>query len=251
MNPAHDLTDRIAVVTGAAGGIGRATALRLSDSGATVICTDHDGHGAAATARMIETAHGTGRAWHHPLDVTDAAAVDDLIDRTTQRHGRLDTMVNIAGISHARRVVDTDEADLDRVLAVNLKGVFFGCRAAARVMTAQGSGSIVNVASSAIDTLRPNVACYAMSKAAVAQLTKTLAVEAGPDGVRVNAVAPGVIATPMTAGVPQERNIEAAALRRIGQPDDVAWAICYLASPAAEFITGQILRINGGTAMPG
>lgn len=180
MNPAHDLTDRIAVVTGAAGGIGRATALRLADSGATVVCTDHDGHGAAATARMIETAHGTGRAWHHPLDVTDAAAVDDLIDRTAQRHGRLDAMVNVAGISHARRVVDTDEVDLDRVLAVNLKGVFFGCRAAARVMTAQGGGSIVNVASSAIDTLRPNVACYAMSKAAVAQLTKTLAVEAGP-----------------------------------------------------------------------
>lgn len=251
MNPAHDLTGRIAVVTGAASGIGRATALRLADSGATVVCTDHDEPGAAATAHTIETAHGGGRAWHHPLDVTDAAAVDDLIDRTAQRHGRLDIMVNVAGISHARRVVDTDEADLDRVLAVNLKGVFFGCRAAARTMTAQGHGSIVNVASSAIDTLRPNVACYAMSKAAVAQLTKTLAVETGPDGVRVNAVAPGVIATPMTAGVPQERNIEAAALRRIGHPDDVAWAICYLASPAAEFITGQILRINGGTAMPG
>ncbi|MGW1996361.1 SDR family NAD(P)-dependent oxidoreductase [Embleya sp. NPDC001921] len=251
MNPAHDLTGHVALVTGAASGIGRATAVRLADAGATVTCADLDTRGAAETAHAICAAHGSGRARSHAIDVTAADSVDALVDGTAARHGRLDVMVNVAGISHARRVLDTDEADLDRVLAVNLKGVFFGCRAAARVMTTQRGGSIINVASSAIDTLRPNVACYAMSKAAVAQLTKTLAIEVGPEGIRVNAVAPGVIDTPMTAGIPHDRNIEAAALRRIGEPDDVAWAICYLASPAAAFITGQVLRINGGTTMPG
>ncbi|MFF7245727.1 SDR family NAD(P)-dependent oxidoreductase [Embleya sp. NPDC008237] len=251
MTAADDLTGWVAVVTGAASGIGRATAVRLAESGAHVVCTDHNGPGAADTAEAIDAAYGRGCAHPHTLDVTDADAVERLVTGTAEQHGRLDIMVNVAGIPYSRPVVDTDEADLDRVLAVNLKGVFFGCRAAARVMTAQGHGSIVNVASSAIDTLRPNVACYAMSKAAVAQLTKTLAIEVGSRGVRVNAVAPGVIDTPMTAGVPHAANIEAAALRRIGRPDDVAWAIRYLASPASGFVTGQILRVNGGTAMPG
>jgi 3-oxoacyl-[acyl-carrier protein] reductase len=250
VNP-FDLTGRTAVVTGAASGIGRATALRLAQYGATVACADRERDGAARTAADIETSSGGGRARAYTLDVTDSDAVHAVVADVVARGGRLDVMVNVAGIPHTSPVVGTSEADLDRVLAVNLKGTFFGCQAAAAAMTAQGHGSIVNVASSAIDTLRPNVACYAMSKAAVTQLTKTLAVETGPYGVRVNAVAPGVVDTPMTRGVPRDTNIAAAALRRIGEPDDIAWTICYLASDAAAFVTGQTLRVNGGTTMPG
>jgi 3-oxoacyl-[acyl-carrier protein] reductase len=174
-------------------------------------------------------------------------------------------MGNIAGIMQESLVVDTEESELDRVLGINLKGVFFGCQAAARVMTAQGSGSIVNMSSGAIDSPREGLVGYAMAKAAVAQLTKTLAVEVGPSGVRVNAIAPGYIVTSMTrqrytrpdgsidetVRAPLLEGLrERSALRRVGEPDDVAAAVLYLASDASSFVTGQVLRPNGGISMP-
>jgi 3-oxoacyl-[acyl-carrier protein] reductase len=250
-------------VTGAGSGIGRASAAMLAAVGAHVVCADVNADAADATAKQI-VADG-GAASGARVDVTSSREVDALVDDAFAEHGRLDVMCNIAGIMHNSLVVDTDDADLDRVLAVNLKGVFYGCRAAARVMTRQGSGSIINMSSGAIDTPAPTIVCYAMAKAGVAQMTKTLAVEAGPSGVRVNAIAPGWIVTGMTGrhftnpdGTIDEERLaavsqpmrNAAPLGRVGEPDDIAYAVLYLASDASSFVTGQILRPNGGLSIP-
>jgi 3-oxoacyl-[acyl-carrier protein] reductase len=258
-----DLDGRVAVITGAGSGIGEASARMLAAVGATVVCADINADGAAAVAKSI-VADG-GAATSAVCDVSVRAEVEDLVRGAVAEHGRLDVMGNIAGIIQESLVVDTEEADLDRVLAINLKGVFFGCQSAARVMIEQGSGSIINMASGAIDVPRETIVCYAMAKAAVAQLTKTLALEVGPRGVRVNAVAPGLIVTAMTSrhfvgpdGTVDEElkeqtlapMRERAPLGRVGDPDDIAYAVLYLASDAAKFMTGQILRPNGGVAMP-
>jgi 3-oxoacyl-[acyl-carrier protein] reductase len=260
---AFDLTDRVAVVTGAGSGIGQASAVRLAEAGATVICADLDGDGAAITADRIHTAGGLADV--ATVDVTRRDEVEDLVAGAVERHGRLDVMANVAGIIQRSTVLETDEADLDRVLAVNLKGVFFGCQAAGRTMADQGRGSIVNMASAAVDQPADGLVCYGMAKAALVQLTKVVAVELGPRGVRANAVAPGFIVTPMTnrAWINEDgtEDEEAKAaftgvmakrtpLRTVGEPDDIAYAVVYLAADASRFVTGQILRPNGGVAMP-
>jgi 3-oxoacyl-[acyl-carrier protein] reductase len=260
---AFALDGRVAVVTGAASGIGRASAMLLGAAGAAVLCADVDGDGAQSTARQIEES-GT-RALARQVDVTVPGAVDAVVDEALSVLGRLDVMANVAGIIVQSPVVDFDDDALERVLAVNLMGVFRGCRAAARAMSAQGSGSIVNMASAAIDAPTPGLAGYGMAKAAVVQLTRVLASEMGPLGVRVNAVAPGFVETAMTSrhftaadGTVDEPHRSAVLgavarttpLRTVGQPEDVAHAVLYLASDASRFVTGQILRPNGGVAMP-
>ena len=258
-----DLGGRVAVITGAGSGIGAASARLLAGAGATVVCADIDRARAGLVADEIVA--GGGAAQAAGCDVSRRTDVERLVQDAVAAHGRLDVMGNIAGIMQESLVVDTEESELDRVLGVNLKGVFFGCQAAARVMTAQGSGSVVNMSSGAIDSPREGLVAYAMAKAAVAQLTKTLAVEVGPSGVRVNAIAPGYVVTAMTmqryarADGSIDENLRAAvieplrersALRRIGEPDDIAAAVLYLASDASSFVTGQVLRPNGGVAMP-
>ena len=180
------------------------------------------------------------------------------VDQAVSHYGRLDVMANVAGIMGAGGpITSIEEAALDRVLAVNLKGVFFGVQAALRVMGEQGSGSIINIASAAIDAAPANLAAYSMAKAGVAILTRAAAQEGGPLGVRVNCVAPGFVVTPMTQrGTPERMaEVEAAMRRRsvlglVGEPEDIANAVLYLASDASRFVTGQILRPNGGVAMP-
>jgi 3-oxoacyl-[acyl-carrier protein] reductase len=241
-----DLSGKVAIVTGAGSGIGKASAERLAERGATVVGVD---------VKNTDVA----------VDVSDRAAVHALVDDVVREHGHLDVMCNIAGIMHDSNVLDTEEADLDRVLAVNFKGVFWGCQAAGRVMAEQGSGSIINAASTAIDMGAPGIIAYSSAKAAVTILTKTLAGEVGPRGVRVNAVAPGYIVTPMTQAryTKSDGSVDEgmrdgllkmmssmAPLKRTGVPDDIAWAVVYLASDAASFVTGQILRPNGGASMP-
>lgn len=248
---AYDLTGRTAFVTGAAGGIGRATAVLLADAGATVHCADLDGPGLRETAKLIEGQGGT--ALLHPLDVTDRAG----LQRAVAACGRLDVMAAIAGIMHSSPVLETLDEDLDRVLNVNFKGVLYACQEAARSMIANGvRGSVVTMASGAIDSGGPGLLCYSAAKAAVVQLTKTLATEVGPHGIRVNAVAPGWIRTPMTdRHGERQAHTEAfmarlSPLGRVGEPEDIAHAVLYLASDASVFTTGQILRPNGGVAMP-
>ena len=207
------------------------------------MCTDVNGEGAQQSAAVLE-ADGI-RALAGRVDVSSPAEVDALVQATVDSLGRLDVMANVAGIISQSTVLDTTDEVLDRVLAVNLKGVFHGCRAAARVMVAQGSGSIVNMASAAIDAPSSGLACYGMAKAAVVQLTRVLAMEVGGSGVRVNAVAPGFVETAMTSrhftkedGTIDEERRQAmlggvarmAPLHTVGRPEDVAHAVLYLAS---------------------
>ncbi|MFE0102709.1 SDR family NAD(P)-dependent oxidoreductase [Streptomyces sp. NPDC059009] len=257
---AYDLTGRSAFVTGAASGIGRATALLLAQAGAAVHCADLDGDGLHGTATLIKDDGGTAHT--HRLDVSDRPqldlAVEAAVAAAKTTGGRLDIMAAIAGIMHSSPVLETRDEDLDRVLNINFKGVLYACQAAARAMIeAGGGGSIVTMASGAVDTGGPGLLCYGAAKAAVVQLTKTLATEVGRHGIRVNAVAPGWIRTPMTDHHDAEAQTHTEALMvrmsplgRVGAPEDIAQAVLHLASDASSFTTGQILRPNGGVAMP-
>ena len=257
---AFDLSGRAAAVTGAGSGIGRATAQALAAAGASVVCGDIDEATANETAKLI----GNAAIAHH-VDVASKEAVDAFVDRAVSAFGRLDVMCNVAGIAADGMIADATEAQLDRAIGINLKGVFFGCQAAVRAMTPNKSGSIINVSSTAIDQPAPRFGMYAMTKAAVAMLTKTLALEAGRHGIRVNAVAPGATITQMTSRhlygadgalnqeqydqfVEQMRKLSP--LRIVGEPEDQAWLMLYLASDASKFCTGQIWRANGGQSMP-
>jgi 3-oxoacyl-[acyl-carrier protein] reductase len=256
---AFEVAGKVVVVTGAASGIGEATAKVLGAAGASVVAADLDEGGATKTADAITAAGGT--AIGCGCNVAVRAEVDATVDAAVDTYGRLDAMCNVAGIPLDRLIAEATEDELDRIIAVNLKGVFFGCQAAMRVMTPQRSGSIVNVASSGIDAPAKGYGLYALTKAAVAMLTKSLAVEAGPVGVRVNAIAPGATITPFTErhlygpdGKMQtehyDRFVEAmrkqSPLGLVGDPVDQAYLIQYLISDAARFCTGAIWRANGG-----
>jgi 3-oxoacyl-[acyl-carrier protein] reductase len=260
---AFDVSDRIAVLTGAASGIGRATALVLSGAGATVVLGDIDGPGVEATVKEID--RRGGKAVGVEMDVTRRADVDALVARATGDYGRIDVMGNIAGVRSDGPIVDITDEEFDRVLDINLRGVFYGCQAALRAMIPQGSGNIINISSGIVDDPGPTMATYGMTKAAVAALTKAIAAEGAEHGIRANAIAPGLILSnfsrahfvdesgeidPVRYDAYLEWAASMAPLARVGMPAEVAWMILYLVSDAASFVTGQILRPNGGTAMP-
>jgi 3-oxoacyl-[acyl-carrier protein] reductase len=260
---AFDLTARVAVITGAASGIGKATALVLSGAGAIVVLGDIDGPGLEVTVKEIDGRGGT--AVGVEMDTTRRADVDALVARATDDYGRIDVMANIAGVRSDGPIVDITDEEFDRVFDVNLRGVFYGSQAALRAMIPQGSGNIINISSGIIDSAGATMATYGMTKAAVAILTKAIAVEGAPHGIRANALAPGIILSNFSRShfiddsgevdaIRYEAYLEWAAksapLARVGAPSDIAWAILYLVSDAASFVTGQILRPNGGSAVP-
>ena len=243
------LNGKIAVVTGAGSGIGRAITLRFAAEGANVLAVDRDAEGNAETAQLARPS--PGRVELCACDVTDERAPDDVMAACNDAFQRIDILINNAGIGGARPVHETDDADLDRFTDVNLRAVFRFARAAVGEMRERG-GSVVNMAS--VFGLRgfPGSSIYSATKAALIGLTQNMAADYGPDGIRVNALAPGFIETPLTAAriAGNEWFVDAMVggtpLGRIGQPEDVAAAALFLCSDDAAFITGQVLAVDGG-----
>jgi 3-oxoacyl-[acyl-carrier protein] reductase len=265
MNPlaAYDLSGRTAVITGAASGIGAETCELLAASGAAIVAADLNADGADATASKIRDSGG--RAIAVATDVTKRADVATLVERAVAEFGKLDIMCNVAGAMFPGLIEDLDDDVIDKGIALNLKGVLYGTQYAIKAMKQSGGGSIVNVSSAAIDHPYAGIGVYAFTKAGVAMLTMTAALEAGPHGIRVNAIAPGTTVTPFTTwrlhkedgSVDTEAMEQFLAQQRgmspldiVGEAADQAQLIHYLVSDAAKFATGNIFRVNGGQAMP-
>jgi NAD(P)-dependent dehydrogenase (short-subunit alcohol dehydrogenase family) len=248
--PRFDLHGQVALVTGAARGIGNAIALALANAGADVCLGLRDVETAAELVRAIE-ALGR-RVLPLQMDVTQLDQISGSVERVVERFGRLDILVNNAGLGPENPAESVREADFDLTVAVNLKGTFFASQAAGRAMIRQGYGRIVNLSSQAGFVALPGESVYCMTKAAIAHLTKCLAVEWGQHGITVNAVAPTFIVTPGTEPALANPLVHAdileriAGLHRVGQPMDVAGAVVFLASPAASLITGHTILIDGG-----
>ncbi len=247
------LNGQTALVTGAASGIGRATASRLAEAGAHVVVTDVDSRGGEETVDRIESDGGS--AAFHELDVRDREAFVSVVEAVDEESG-LDVLVNNAGVGHVPKPVeDLTEAEREFVFDVNVTGVWNGCAAALPTMKARESGAIVNVASLAGVIGSPHLGAYSLSKGAVVNFTRTVAVEAGPHGVRANAVCPGFVEGGLgeqyfdsfdDPEAARERSRRGYALRRLGELDEVADAIAFLASDQASFVTGESLMVDGG-----
>jgi glucose 1-dehydrogenase len=235
----------VAIITGAGSGMGRATAMRLARDGYAVVVAEIDQERAASVAFEIGDA-----ALPFAVDVSDAAEVEALVAETLERLGRLDAMVANAGVPHGAPFLELDEATWERVLAVNLKGVFLCGQTAARAMVAAGRpGAIVNVASTYAEVTAEEASAYSASKGGVRMLTKSMAFELGAHGIRVNAVGPGWIRTgmnPLDDPAQLERLEPTIPLRRIGLPDDVADVIAFLLSEDARYVSGQTIFVDGG-----
>ena len=247
--PRFDVRGQVALVTGAARGIGRACALALAHAGADVALGLRDSQTGGDLANEIE-ALGR-RALRLQMDATRLTEIRRAVDDTVAHFGRLDILVNNVGLGPSNLAENVREADFDLTLAVNLKGTFFASQAAGRVMIRQRHGRIINLSSQAGFVALPTESVYGMTKAAIAHLTKCLAVEWGQYNITVNAVAPTFIRTPGTAEALADDAFRAdvlsrIALGRIGEPMEVAGAVVFLASPAASLITGATLLIDGG-----
>lgn len=248
--PRFDLTGQVALVTGAARGLGRAISLALAHAGAQVALGLRDAATGGDLVREIESLGRT--ALPLQMDVSDLDQISRAINDTVARLGRLDILVNNAGIAPENPAENVRVEDFDATLNVNLKGTFFASQAAGRVMIRQNYGRIINMSSQAGYVALPTESVYCMTKAAIAHLTKCLAIEWGKYNITVNAVAPTFIRTPGTEAALADPAFRAdvveriAALHRIGEPMEVAGAVVFLASPAASLITGHTMLIDGG-----
>ena len=244
-----ELTNRVALVTGASRGIGRAIARRLAGQGALVVAAARGDHAGDTVAEIIGAG---GRAEAISLDVTDAAAVERVPGALVERHGRLDVIVSNAGITRDQLLMRMKREDWDAVIATNLTATFVLTQAAMRPMLRQRGGRIIAISSVVGQVGNAGQANYAASKAGLIGFCKALAREVASRGITVNVIAPGMIDTDMTRAISEKASVDWAAqipLGRLGTADDVAAAACYLASDEASYITGHVLAVNGGMYM--
>ena len=244
------LANKIAVVTGAGRGIGRAIALKFAQAGADVVCVSRTAENSEKVASEVR-AQGR-QAWAHAVDVADAPAVLAVSDKILAEAGRVDILVNNAGITRDGLFMRMSEEDWDAVLDTNLKGAFSFTKAFSRGFLKQRSGRIINVSSISGLAGNPGQANYAASKAGLIGFTKCVAREMASRGITCNALAPGFIETDMTAALSPEMRTELTQripLHCLGQPEDIAEAALFLASPGARYITGQVLTVDGGLVM--
>ena len=240
------LTDKVAIVTGATQGIGLACARRLLQEGARVMLVDIQAEGAAAAQELGQQAR------FFAADVSLKVDVDAMIAATVAEFGRIDILVNNAGVTHAADFLDLSEDDFDRVLRINLKSMFLCSQAAARHMVKQRSGCIINMSSVNAQLAIPNQVPYVVSKGAINQLTKVMALNLAPHGIRVNGIGPGTILTELAKkavlGSPEARNtiLSRTPLGRCGEPDEIASVVVFLASDDASYMTGQTMYVDGG-----
>jgi 2-hydroxycyclohexanecarboxyl-CoA dehydrogenase len=250
------LRGKTALVTGGGRGIGRAISLALAQEGAQVALLDILGDNAAAVAREIEA---TGvKALALTADLTRRAQVDLAVADTLAQFGQIDILVNNAGWDRMEMFLDSEEETWDKIIAINFKGILYVCKAALPSMVARGQGKVISIASDAGRAGSTGEAVYAGTKGAIIAFSKTLAREMARHKITVNVVCPGLTETPLLQGIREqspktEKVIEAVTraipLGRVGQPEDIAGAVVYLASPAADFVTGQTLSVSGGLTM--
>jgi len=250
------LPNKVALITGAASGIGRASAVLFAKEGAKIVVADIDETGGRQTVDLI--AQGGGSAVFVKADVTKAADVERMIKASVDQFGKLDILFNNAGVGTAFTPIEqVDEALWDRVMAINVKSIFLGCKYAAPAMKAQGGGVIINTASISGVRPRPGLTVYAASKGAVIVFTKAIAIEFAPYKIRVNCINPVVTDTAFITKTIEASQIEAAKkgmlstipLGRLGEPEDMAFAALYLASDEAGLVTGVSLDVDGGRAI--
>lgn len=242
---------KVALITGGSRGIGRAVAIKLAGAGAKVVINYAGNLAAAQEVEQTIKAAG-GEAVIIQSDVADAGNVERMINQIIDTYGRIDILVNNAGITRDGLLIRMKEEDWDAVINTNLTGVFHCTKAVARLMTKQRSGKIINISSVVGVTGNVGQANYAAAKAGVIGFTKAMAKELASRGITVNAVAPGFIATDMTAVLPEQIKTELITripLGKLGSPEDISAAVLFLASEAANYITGQTLNVNGGMAM--
>jgi NAD(P)-dependent dehydrogenase (short-subunit alcohol dehydrogenase family) len=270
----RSLAGKVAIVTGSGRGIGKGIALRLAAEGARMVATDVDPDAARVTSKEIQAQGGTSLA--REANVADLSAVSRLVEDVVAELGRIDILVNNAGVMQTKPMLDLTEADWDRVIEVNQRGLFFALQAVAVQMVRQvpeevkqagradrSYGKIVNIASISARRGRPLATHYAAAKAGVVSITQSAALALAPYNINVNAVCPGIVLTPMWEEIDRQREelfgtkpgeatasfIKTVPLQREGTPDDIAAAVAFLCSPDADYITGQALNVDGGYEM--
>ena len=247
------LDGKVCIVTGGGSGIGRAICLLFGQEGAEVVVADKNAESAGRTVAELECLGARGTALE--VDVSLAESVRGMVDSVVERYGRIDVLVNNAGFGFAATVVETEEADWDRLMSVNLKGVYLGCKYVVPVMMRQGGGAIVNTASAAGLVGVADRAAYCASKGGVIAMTRAMAIDHVNDGVRINCIAPGTVESPYFDEIFAESEDPVALrrlmesrhlMRRLGTPDEVASGVLYLASDESSFVTGSALSVDGG-----
>lgn len=239
------LEGKSAIVTGAGSGIGKATALRFAREGAAVMCVDIKG----ADETALAISHAEGRALAMKMDVSDSNSWRILLDRTIQNFGKIDILCNIAGISESVNIVDLNEEDFDKIIDVNLKGVYLGMKTVIPEMLHGGGGKIVNIASLAAHVGLEGLPGYSASKGGVLAMSRQVAMDYAKKNIQINAVSPGIIETPILANNSPEMTrafTEATPIGRLGKPEDIVNTLLFLCSDESSFITGQVIKVDGG-----